>query len=357
MAATSTVRVALGDRGYDVVIAGTLEGLGAAVWAVGGRRALLVTDDVVDPLWGHAARDSLGSAGIEVVTIVIPSGEANKNLETWWSIVDAALRQGVDRGTFLVALGGGVVGDLTGFAAASVLRGVPFVQVPTTLLSMVDSSVGGKTGFDHPLGKNLVGAFWQPSLVWAAIETLATLPGTELRSGLGEVVKTALLADPALFERLESEGSACVTEPASLADVVRRCVVAKAAVVAADERESGARACLNAGHTVGHAIEQVAGFGVVAHGEAVGMGLVAELTWASREGWVASELVQRVRAVLERLGLRSSAPDLDAGALVTAMRLDKKGRGDTMVLPVVTSPGVWRLVPLPMSRLSELLNP
>ncbi len=357
MAEHSTVRVALGERSYDVVIAGALEGLGAAVWAVGGRRALVVTDDVVDPLWGDAARASLGSAGIEVATIVIPSGEAHKNLETWWSIVDAALRQGVDRGTFLVALGGGVVGDLTGFAAASVLRGVPFVQVPTTLLSMVDSSVGGKTGFDHPLGKNLVGAFWQPSLVWVAMQTLATLPPRELRSGLGEVVKTALLADADLFGRIEAEGGACVRHPASLAEIVRRCVVAKAAVVAADERESGARACLNAGHTVGHAIEQVAGFGVVAHGEAVGMGLVAELAWASREGWVAPELVQRVRAVLETLGLRSSAPDLHPGALVTAMRLDKKGRGDTMVLPVVTSPGVWRLVPLPMSRLSELLNP
>lgn len=359
MARHAQVRVPLGAQAYDVVVADGFAGLGEAVRGVtGAKRALLVTDDRVGPLWADAAREALAAGGVEADVLVVPAGEAHKNVETWWSIVDGALRRGVRRSTPLVALGGGVVGDLVGFAAATILRGLPFVQVPTTLLAMVDSSVGGKTGFDHPLGKNLVGAFWQPRLVWAALETLGTLPDDELRSGLGEVVKTALLADATLTGRLLQRGGDVLATVADAADVVARCVSAKAAVVAADEREGGARASLNAGHTVGHAIEQVAGFGAIPHGEAVAIGLVAETRWAEREGLVAAPgLAEQVHGLVARLGLATEVPDLDREALVAAMRLDKKGGGDTLVLPVIEAVAAWRLVDLPLGRLPELLEP
>lgn len=357
MAGREPLTVSVPADGCDVVVSHHgFRGLGAALARVApSPRAVLVTDAEVGPRWAEPLRAELADAGIAASTITIPSGEAHKHVGTWTTIVDGALAAGLDRGTPIVALGGGVVGDLAGFAGATLLRGVPVVQVPTTLLAMVDSSVGGKTGFDHALGKNLVGAFHPPVLVWAALDTLSTLPPGEWRSGLGEVVKTALVADATLWDRLVDDPAGTVSGDA-LAATVAACVGAKAAIVAADPRESGLRACLNAGHTVGHALEVVAGFGTLPHGVAVGHGLVAETAWAEREGLVERPgLAAAIADVLGRLGWGPPPSGLDRGALVAAMRLDKKTRGDRITVPVVVRPGSARLLPLPTARLAELL--
>jgi 3-dehydroquinate synthase len=298
---------------------------------------VLVTEDVVGPLWADAVVAAL--SGFVVDRVVLPSGEANKGVETWYCCVDAILRLGVDRKTPILALGGGVLGDLVGFAAATVLRGVPFVQLPTTLLAMVDSSVGGKTGMNHDVGKNLIGAFYQPVLVYAALPTLDTLPVAERRAGLGEVVKTALL------------------DPDATARIVGACVAIKAAIVAADEREAGQRAWLNAGHTVGHGLETAAGYGVLRHGDAVGLGLVLETEWAVRAGLCAdAALPERLRGLLLRLGLPSEVPSLDRRVVVDAMRADKKTDGASIKIPVPARVGQMTLVDVPVAHLDALLG-
>jgi 3-dehydroquinate synthase len=342
---------------YDVCVRPTLHGLGEAVAAVSrSPRAVLVTDDTVGPLWADAAERAL--AGVDLVRLVIPAGERNKHRDTWWGLVDGLLEARVDRRTPVIALGGGVVGDLAGFAAAATLRGLPVIQVPTTLLAMVDSSVGGKTGFNHPLGKNLVGAFHQPVLVWAALETLQTLEPRARNAGLGEAVKHGLIDDAALFERLESDAAAVADgHPDVLAEVVAACVRSKAGVVADDEREKGRRAILNAGHTVAHAIEQVAGYGAWFHGEAVAMGLVAETAWAEDTGLTEEPgLARRVSDLVDALGMPSAIPDLDATRLEAAMRVDKKTHGDMLRVPAPMRVGEVRLVDLPLHNVSHLLS-
>lgn len=357
--ASVIVPVELGERAYDVHVSdGDLSGLGDAMAGVfEPRKVVIVTDDRVGPLWGDAAEASLARAGFDAVRVTLPNGEAAKHVGTWTTAVDGILAAGADRRTPIVALGGGVVGDLAGFAAASTLRGLPYVQVPTTVLAMVDSSVGGKTGFNHARGKNLVGAFHQPRLVYAALQTLTTLEARERRAGLGEVVKTALIGDPSLLERLEAAPVAAAEgEPGALVPVVSRCVQLKAEVVAADERESGWRAVLNAGHTVGHALETVCGYGVLRHGEAVGLGLVAEAAWAVREGICTTKaLPDRLSRLLEALGLPHVFPGADHDALVRCMGVDKKTLGDMLRLPVPVRPGQFVLVDLPAARLPDLL--
>lgn len=352
------VGVKLGSRSYDVVIAPSLVGLRAALAAVSSSpRVAVVTDDAVGPLWLDALRAELADRTLLVIDF--PHGEVNKHERTWWSVVDALLSGGVDRSTPVIALGGGVVGDMAGFAAASLLRGLPFVQIPTTLLAMVDSSVGGKTGFNHPRGKNLIGAFHQPALVWAAMDTLSTLPLREVRAGLAEVVKTAVIGDPDLLVRMEDEVALLAQGvPAALASVVERCVQLKAEVVGEDEREEGRRAVLNLGHTVGHAVEAVGGYGVLLHGEAVGIGLVAEAAWAVREGiCVEPDLPDRLRRLLSGLGLPTDVPATDRDALVAAMGVDKKRRGAKITVPVPVRSGEVTLVALPVERAAELLPP
>lgn len=350
-------RVELGSRAYDVRIGGSLAGLGGAL---AGRfragRALVVTDSRVSVWWGTAVDDELTSAGLQVAWIEVPDGEIHKHQATWWSIVEGLLAARPDRHTPVVALGGGVIGDLAGFAAAVTLRGLPLVQVPTTLLAMVDSSVGGKTGFNHDAGKNLVGAFYQPRLVWAATETLSTLDDRERRSALAEVVKHALI-DGDWLDWLEANATALRDgEAIATAEVVRRSVRCKAAVVAADELETGRREVLNLGHTVGHAIEAVAGFGAMPHGEAVGLGLIAEQAWAERAGLAEPGLTARLVRLLDALGLPTSAPSLSADAMNDAMGLDKKAEGATLRLPVCASPGVVSVVPIGRERARELLG-
>jgi 3-dehydroquinate synthase len=331
-------------RPYDVVVEPTLAGLRGAVPRL--DEAVLVSDTTVGPLWSERLQQGVGAALRE---LRIPAGPEHKTLASWERVVDGLLRAGVDRGTPVIAFGGGGVGDIAGFAAATTLRGLPLVQVPTTLLAMVDASVGGKTAVDHPLGRNLIGAFHQPVHVHAALETLSTLPARELRSGLAEVVKTGLVGAPELLDDLERD-------PAPSLALVARCVAVKAAIVAADEHDRGARAVLNAGHTVGHALEAAAGPDLL-HGEAVAIGLVAEARWAVAEGVCEDvDLPDRVAALLRASGLPTEVGDVDEERVLAAMGVDKKGRGDMLSIPLPVRAGRYVTVDVPRSRAGTLLG-
>jgi 3-dehydroquinate synthase len=324
-----TVRVDLGDRGYDIVVGRGVEP-GARLKEAGVRTALIVTDSHVDPLYGAACEARLRALGIEAKRAVVEAGETSKDLRRLESLYRAALGAGLDRSSAIVALGGGVVGDLAGFAAATFLRGVAFSQAPTTLLAMVDSSVGGKTGVNLPEGKNLVGAFHQPCEVCADVAKLATLPDREYASGLAEVVKYGVIWDAVLFERLEREADALRARDAAVVeDVVARCCEVKAEVVRLDEKETGVRAILNFGHTLGHALESAAGYGTLLHGEAVSMGMVFAARLSARLRGFAGGEVERLVALLERLGLpsRPSGAASSWEALRQGMGADKKARG------------------------------
>lgn len=359
---TESIRVPVEIQGepYDVRLEPGFAGLGAGlaeVFPVG--RAVLVTNTVVGPLHADAALGALAAAGWEVTPVTIPDGEERKDASTWLGLVEALLDARVDRRTPVVALGGGVTGDLVGFAAASANRGLPFVQVPTTLLAMVDASVGGKTGFNTRHGKNLVGAFWQPRLVWAPLAALRTLPDAELRCGLGEVVKHAMIAGEEAFARCEALAPGLAArEEAALATVVADSVRTKAAVVAADPRESGLRAILNLGHTAGHAVETVAGYGALRHGEAVAMGLVAMARFAAARGWVEdAALPDRVERLLVALGLPVRPPaGLDRAALVAAAGFDKKRARGTLTIAVPVALGRVELRPLPVEAVDGLID-
>ncbi len=327
-----TVIVGLGDRAYPVLVGhgllGRLGDLEPARGVLAGRRAFLVTDRTVEALWAGRAEAALGAAGAALVSrFAMEPGEAHKNLETLGRLWDALLAAGIERGDLVVALGGGVVGDVAGFAAATVLRGVGFVQIPTTLLAMVDSSVGGKTGIDHPRGKNLIGAFHQPRLVAADLALLATLPEREVLSGLAEVVKAGLLGDPDLFELLEDRGPALIRDPGALEEAVARAVALKARVVEADEREAGERALLNLGHTFGHAVEVAAGFGAYTHGEAVAMGLSFAARLSERLGLLPAAERERIERLLGAWGYRLRPEGVSAETVRNALRHDKKSRG------------------------------
>ena len=279
-----TLNVELGDRAYPIHIgSGLIDRTDILQPHIRGSLIAIVTNTTVEPLYGERLRLALSPLGIRIETIVLPDGEAHKHWETLNVIYDRLLAVRADRKTTLIALGGGVVGDMTGFAAATFMRGIPFVQIPTTLLAQVDSSVGGKTGINHPLGKNMIGAFYQPQVVIADTAVLHTLPPRELAAGLAEVIKTAAVADDAFFDWVEmhiAALSAC-DEPL-LAEAVRRSCEVKARVVAADEREGGLRAILNFGHTFGHAIETGMGYGAWLHGEGVGCGMVMAADLSAR---------------------------------------------------------------------------
>lgn len=322
-----TIQVDLGDRTYPIIIGpGLLAEVGAACGAQGCAGAcLVVSDEQVDAHYGDAVVASLRRAGIEAGRVVIPAGEPSKDGGQVNRVYAAALAAGLGRSSFMIALGGGVVGDLAGFAAATFLRGIPYVQVPTTIVAMVDSAVGGKTGINLPQGKNLVGSFWQPAAVIADLDTLSTLPDREFRSGLAEVVKYGVIRDAPFFDWLERERDHLLgRDSGCLAEVVERSCVNKAAVVEADEREGGLRAILNFGHTLGHAVEKVAAYGTFLHGEAVAIGMV----YAARlsEGVLGLPAADRGRleVLLGGIGLRLAAPDLAWPDLRQAMSVDKK---------------------------------
>ncbi|TSA23119.1 MAG: 3-dehydroquinate synthase [Betaproteobacteria bacterium] len=324
-----TLTVELGDRSYPIHIgAGLLDRADLIVPHLAQKRVVIVTNTTVAPLYLERLTRTLTGAGVRVTPVVLPDGEAYKNWETLNLIFDALLTDRAERKTTLIALGGGVIGDITGFAAASYQRGVPFIQIPTTLLSQVDSSVGGKTGINHPLGKNMIGAFWQPQVVLADTETLNTLPDRELSAGMAEVIKYGLITDPEFFAWLEKNTAALLArEPAALAEAIYRSCANKARVVAADEREAGLRALLNLGHTFGHAIEAGMGYGVWLHGEAVAAGTMLAADLSRRMGLMSATECARAAALFTQSGLPTVAPNLGAADYLRHMGVDKKVEG------------------------------
>jgi len=335
------VRIALGDRSYDIRIGAGLMA-DAASWDAlpGAAAALIVTNTTVAPLYLQPLRAALAQRYGAVFDVVLPDGEEHKDWATLNRTFDALLAHGCDRKTVLFALGGGVVGDMAGFAAASYMRGVPFVQVPTTLLAQVDSSVGGKTAINHPLGKNMIGAFYQPARVVCDLDTLKTLPARELSAGLAEVIKYGPIADMAFLDWIEANIEALLArEPQALAHAVKRSCEIKAQVVGQDEREAGLRAILNFGHTFGHAIEAGLGYGEWLHGEAVGCGMVMALRLSRRLGCVDEAFVQRLTALIARAGLPTVGPALDAGRYLELMRVDKKAEAGQIRFVVIERPG------------------
>jgi 3-dehydroquinate synthase len=327
-----TVNVDLGERAYPIHIGTELIGK-SELFAphIAGSSVMIVTNTTVDPLYGDVLRQALAPLGKKVATVVLPDGEAYKNWETLNLIFDALLTEHADRKTTLIALGGGVIGDMTGFAAACYMRGVPFIQVPTTLLSQVDSSVGGKTGINHPLGKNMIGAFYQPQAVIADIAALRTLPARELAAGVAEVIKTGAIADAAFFDWIEANVDALNRcEPDALAQAVKRSCEIKASVVAADEREGGLRAILNFGHTFGHAIEAGLGYGEWLHGEAVGCGMVMAGDLSVRLGHLDDAARKRLVAVITAAHLPTRAPALGEARYMELMKVDKKAEAGSI---------------------------
>lgn len=340
-----TVEIDLGERSYPIAIARDLLARGQTWQGLpGAASALIVTNDVVAPLYLAALQRVLEARYGRVHAVVLPDGEANKNWQTLNLIFDALLAHGCDRKTVMFALGGGVVGDMTGFAAASYMRGVPFVQVPTTLLSQVDSSVGGKTAINHPLGKNMIGAFYQPQLVVCDLATLDTLPGRELSAGLAEIIKYGPIADMAFFAWLEDNMDALLRrDPAALARAVKRSVEIKAWVVGQDEKEAGLRAILNFGHTFGHAIEAGMGYGSWLHGEGVAAGMCMAAELSRRLGLVDDAFANRLRALIERAGLPVRGAVIDAqdnaGRYLELMRVDKKAEAGEIRFVLIDGPG------------------
>jgi len=340
-ASLDRVDISLGDRSYPIYIGLDLIAQACGLDAVvSATSALIVTNSTVGPLYAAALRAALQTRFASVHLIELPDGESYKDWTTLNLIFDKLLATGCDRKTVLFALGGGVVGDMTGFAAASYMRGVPFVQVPTTLLAQVDSSVGGKTAINHPLGKNMIGAFYQPQLVLCDLSTLATLPARELSAGLAECIKYGPIFDMAFMEWTEAQLDALLArDPTALAHAVRRSCEIKAHVVGLDERESGLRAILNFGHTFGHAIESGLGYGEWLHGEAVGCGMVMAAHLSQRLGGVDAEFVARLTRLIERAGLPVVGPDLGADRYLELMRIDKKSEGGEIRFVVLDRPG------------------
>jgi 3-dehydroquinate synthase len=356
------VNVPLGKRSYSIQIErGLLARLGAECAKLGlGRRCAIITDRNVGPRFARAAQQSLSKAGFETILIVVPAGETAKSLATVEHCYNQLARHRLERKSFIVALGGGVVGDLAGFVAASYLRGVDFVQFPTTLLAQVDSSVGGKVGVNLKAGKNLVGAFYQPRLVLCDIDTLQKLPLREFRAGLAEVIKYGIIHDAALFRLLENKLPQLLQrDRKTLVEVIARCCEIKAEVVGQDETESGLRAILNFGHTIGHALENISGYGIYLHGEAIAIGQVAAAGLSQPILNFPEQEVKRVRELFRRAGLpvrvTLSAPQRKK--LLAAMRLDKKVSAGEVKFVLARSIGrvEWGQK-VPMKLVEEALN-
>jgi 3-dehydroquinate synthase len=325
-----SLNVELGDRSYPIAIGrGLLDDSSLLQRHIGGSgKVAIVTNTTVAPLYLEKVAAPLRAAGREVVPIILRDGEEYKTWESLNEVFDALLANKCDRKTTLVALGGGVIGDMTGFAAATYMRGVPFVQIPTTLLAQVDSSVGGKTGINHPLGKNMIGAFYQPRAVIADTATLDTLPARELSAGLAEVIKHGAILDAGFFDWIEANiAKLMARDHAALAHAIARSCEIKSDVVARDEREGGLRAVLNFGHTFGHAIESGLGYGEWLHGEAVGCGMVMAADLSRRLGLIDAAALERVRALVQAAGLPVVAPDLGVDRWIELMEVDKKNEG------------------------------
>jgi 3-dehydroquinate synthase len=324
-----TLNVSLGERSYPICIGSGLLKIPELFkpW-IAGKSVFVVTNTTVGPLYSQTLIQAISSDAKSVHEIVLPDGESYKDWVTLQKIFDALLTHGADRKSVLIALGGGVIGDMVGFAAASFMRGIRFIQVPTTLLAQVDSSVGGKTGINHPLGKNMIGAFHQPVAVIADLDTLKSLPPRELSAGLAEVIKHGAIADAEFFNWIEAHPQELLNcDSNAMSHAVERSCEIKSAVVAADEKESGIRAILNFGHTFGHAIESGLGYGKWLHGEAVGCGIVMAADLSSRLGYLQSGEVSRIKKLIATMGLPNCAPKLGNKRFFDLMRIDKKSEG------------------------------
>lgn len=322
------IRVELAERSYEIVIgSGTLDKLGKMVGSFGlSPKIAMVSNPKVLSLYGKRISDSILGAGFDLIIVTIPDGEEFKDLSSVQHIYDKLLEHRLDRSSALLALGGGVIGDITGFAASTYMRGISYIQIPTTLLAQVDSSVGGKTGVNHRLGKNMIGTFWQPSLVWIDIDTIKTLPKRQLLAGLSEVIKYGIIQDQELFAFLEEKREKILAlDTAALIHIIKRSCEIKADVVARDERESGLRAILNFGHTIGHAIETVTGYTRFLHGEAIAIGMRLEAQLSQILGITDSDEVSKIKSLLDAYGLPVEIPsDILIEDLISSMKLDKK---------------------------------
>ncbi|WP_077033741.1 3-dehydroquinate synthase [Pelomonas sp. KK5] len=358
-AVPTTVSIALDqERSYDILIGSALldapsswQGLPSAAVAV------IVTNVTVAPLYLERLKRQLAPVYGRVDAVILPDGEAHKDWDSLNTIFDHLLAKACDRKTVLFALGGGVIGDMTGFAAAVYMRGVPFVQVPTTLLSQVDSSVGGKTAINHPLGKNMIGAFYQPQRVIADLDTLDTLPPRELSAGLAEIIKYGPIADAAFLGWLEANIDALLArDKTALAYAVRRSCEIKADVVGQDEREQGLRAILNFGHTFGHAIETGLGYGEWLHGEGVGCGMVMASDLSVRLGLMPPEFLPRMKILIERAGLPVVGPKLGVSRYMELMRVDKKAEGGAIRFVVIEALGTASMRPAPDDLVAQVIE-
>jgi 3-dehydroquinate synthase len=352
------VAIDLGERSYSILIGEQLLNA-ASTWAdlPKASAALIVTNDTVGPIYSERLQAALAPLYKHVHTVALPDGESHKDWQTLNLIFDELLGQGADRKTVLFALGGGVVGDMTGFAAACYMRGVPFVQVPTTLLAQVDSSVGGKTAINHPIGKNMIGAFYQPQRVVCDLDTLQTLPQREMSAGLAEVIKYGPIADMQFLDWIDSHLDALLArDPKALAHAVKRSCEIKAWVVGQDEREGGIRAILNFGHTFGHAIEAGLGFGEWLHGEAVGCGMVMAAHLSQRLGLVDEAFVSRLTGLIERAGLPTVGPKLGADVYLHHMRVDKKAQAGEIKFVLIDTPGSATVRGAPDALVAQVID-
>lgn len=356
------VHIDLGSRGYPILIgARLLADPRSYADLPRAQTALIVSNVTIAPLYAQALQQALAPHYRRVLLLTLPDGEAHKDWPHLQRIFDTLLEHGCDRRTVLFALGGGVIGDITGFAAASYMRGVPFVQVPTTLLAQVDSSVGGKTAINHPLGKNMIGAFYQPARVICDLDVLSSLPDAQLSAGLAEVIKYGPIADMGLLDWIEAHlPELMARRPSALAHVVRRSCEIKASVVGADERESGLRAILNFGHTFGHAIEAGMGYGAWLHGQAVGCGMVMAALLSHKLGLVDAAFYERLRRLVAAAGLPVVGPVLDAadnaGRYLDLMRLDKKAEAGEIKFVVIDGPGRAALRGAPDALVREVID-
>lgn len=351
-----SIKVDLGDRSYPIYLgSGILKEFGSTYRRFfKGKKVIIITNPTVGALYFKAVNDSLRKEGIEVNRLDVPDGEEYKTLSWTSRLFDKLISLKADRQTPLIALGGGVIGDLTGFVAATYLRGVPFIQVPTTLLAQVDSSVGGKTGVNHKKGKNLIGAFYQPGFVFIDVDTLKTLDKRELRAGLAEVIKYGVISDPKLFKYLEDHLNEILTlDRESLLHIIKRSCAIKASVVEADEREADLRAILNFGHTFGHAVEAVTKYKEFKHGEAVAVGMIYAAALSNRLGLCDKKVVERVAGLIKKVGLPIEAPDFPRKNFLKVMEIDKKVVGGDIRFVLVEGVGKVRIEKVDISTLTH----
>lgn len=351
------IRIPGMPKEYPVVIeSGLLSRIAPQFKPFEGRKVVIITDENVAPLYAEKVMAGLEAAGARPILRILPAGETTKCMEQLEGIYDFLLSGGITRTDALLALGGGVIGDLTGYACATYLRGIRFIQVPTTLLAQVDSSVGGKVAINHPRGKNLLGAFYQPELVLIDTDTLNTLDQRQVGAGLGEVIKYGCILDAALFEQIEACGSRQFLAPL-YPEIVARCIELKGQVVYEDPYDRGLRMILNFGHTLAHAIENAAGYGEILHGEAVCIGMVAAAAWGARLGVTPPEIESRIRQVLTAYALPTEVPaGLTAEKLFPSLALDKKASGKDIRIVCLEAIGRSRTVPVPAARLKEFME-